>query len=197
MARSWIVLSKPCTSLCQFDVAETTAQDAACELEKRVAHLERENASLHDENDAQEQYSRRNCLLLHGVTSVVNVVNTFGHRSSTLSDIGRQRRQHFRTPVVNTFGHRSSTSSILSDTVRQRFRTSVVNAFGHRSLTLSDIGRQRRQHFRTSVVNVVNTFGHRSSTLSDASRHVASIGCFSGRMLACHADRPRDYAIVV
>ena len=52
-----------------IDVAQTTGQttDAARELERRVAHLERENASLHEENDAQEQYSRRNCLLLHGV----------------------------------------------------------------------------------------------------------------------------------
>ena len=45
----------------------TPTTDAARELEKRVAHLEGENASLHDDNDAQEQYSRRNCLLLHGV----------------------------------------------------------------------------------------------------------------------------------
>ena len=52
-----------------IDVAQTTGQttDAARELERRVAHLERDNASLHVENDAQEQYSRRNCLLLHGV----------------------------------------------------------------------------------------------------------------------------------
>ena len=52
-----------------IDIAQMTAQmtDAARELEKRVAHLERENASLHDENDAQEQYRRGNCLLLHGV----------------------------------------------------------------------------------------------------------------------------------
>ena len=52
-----------------IDMAQTTGQtmDAARDLERRVAHLERENASLHDENDAQEQYSRRNCLLLHGV----------------------------------------------------------------------------------------------------------------------------------
>ena len=50
-----------------IDIAQTTAQttDAACELERRVAHLERENASLHNENDVQEQYSRRNCLHLH------------------------------------------------------------------------------------------------------------------------------------
>ena len=109
------------------------------------------------------------------------VVNTFGHRSSTPSDTGRQ---HFRTPVVNTFGHRLST---LLDIGRQHLRTSVVNTFGHRSSTLSDIG---RQHLRTSVVNafghrsstpsdigrqhlrtsVVNTFGHRSSTPSDTGR---------------------------
>ena len=53
-----------------IDIAQTTTQttDAAHELEKRVAHLERENTSLHDKNDAQEQYSLRNCLLLHGVS---------------------------------------------------------------------------------------------------------------------------------
>ena len=52
-----------------IDIAQTTAQttDAARELEKRVAHLERENASQHEENDVQKQYSRRNYLLLHGV----------------------------------------------------------------------------------------------------------------------------------
>ena len=65
-----------------IDVDGTTTQttDAARELEKRVVHLERENASLHDENEAQEQYSRRNCLLLHGVTeaqvdAVLSVAN--------------------------------------------------------------------------------------------------------------------------
>ena len=63
MARSWTVLNKTVYESVSIDIAETTTQttDAARELEKR------ENASLHDENDAQEQYSRRNCLLLHGV----------------------------------------------------------------------------------------------------------------------------------
>ena len=51
-------------------ILDRVKQDAARELERRVAHLERENASLHDENDAQEQYSRRNRLLLHGVPEV-------------------------------------------------------------------------------------------------------------------------------
>ena len=50
-----------------IDIAQMTTRttEAARELEKRAAHLERENTSLHDEND--EQYSRRSCLLLHGV----------------------------------------------------------------------------------------------------------------------------------
>ena len=58
-----------------IDMGQTTVQttDAARELERRVAHQERENASLHDENDAQEQYSRRNCLLLHGVPEAQQV----------------------------------------------------------------------------------------------------------------------------
>ena len=94
-----------------IDIAETTTQttDAARELEKRVAHLERENASLHDENDAQEQYSRRNCLLLHGVpetqvdtdNAVLSVTNEKLGLNLTRECIDRSHR----------LGHSSSASN--------------------------------------------------------------------------------------
>ena len=88
-------------------VCQTT--DAARELEKRVAHLERENASLHDENDAQEQYSRRNCLLLHGVpetqvdtdNAVLSVTNEKLGLNLTRECIDRSHR----------LGHSSSASN--------------------------------------------------------------------------------------
>ena len=36
-------------------------------FEKRVSELETANTALRDDSDAQEQYSRRNCLLVHGI----------------------------------------------------------------------------------------------------------------------------------
>ena len=49
----------------KFD-AETSAENLN-DMGQRVEKLERANDALRDELDAQEQYSRRNCLLLHGV----------------------------------------------------------------------------------------------------------------------------------
>ena len=50
---------------CKFD-AETSAENLNA-MGQRVEKLERANDALRDKLDAQEQYSRRNCLLLHGV----------------------------------------------------------------------------------------------------------------------------------
>ena len=84
-----------------IDVAQTTGRttDAAREPERRVVHLERENASLHDENDAQEHYSRRNCLLLHGPdaqtdtdNAVLSVANDKLGLNLTRECIDRSRR---------------------------------------------------------------------------------------------------------
>ena len=90
-----------------IDIAQTTTQttDTARELEKRVAYLERENTSLHDENDAQEQYSRRNCLLLHGVpetqvdtdNAVLSVANEKLGLNLTRDYIERSQRLSYGT----------------------------------------------------------------------------------------------------
>ena len=90
-----------------IDIAQTTAQttDTARELEKRVAHLERENTSLHDKNDAQEQYSLRNCLLLHGVpetqvdtdNAVLSVANEKLGLNLTRDYIDRSQRLSYGT----------------------------------------------------------------------------------------------------
>ena len=50
---------------CSLDQA--TSADNLDAIGQRVAKLERDNNALRDELDSQEQYSRRNCLLLHGV----------------------------------------------------------------------------------------------------------------------------------
>ena len=42
--------------------------DAVRNVEKRIVDLERANNELRNDIDTQQQYSRRNCLLLHGVS---------------------------------------------------------------------------------------------------------------------------------
>ena len=42
-------------------------KDELRRLEKRVSELETANTALRDDSGAQEQYSRRNCLLVHGI----------------------------------------------------------------------------------------------------------------------------------
>ena len=49
---------------CAVDNGHTT--DTIRNLERRVVDLERANKELRDDSDTQEQYSHRNCLLLHG-----------------------------------------------------------------------------------------------------------------------------------
>ena len=43
-------------------------KDTIRNLERHVVDLERANKELWDDSDTQEQYSRRNCLLVHGVS---------------------------------------------------------------------------------------------------------------------------------
>ena len=50
---------------CKFD--NDNSDDAIRKLESRVGDLESANEKLRLDSDAQEQYSRRNCLLLHGI----------------------------------------------------------------------------------------------------------------------------------
>ena len=50
---------------CVLETALTT--DELRRLEQRVTDLETANTVLRDDSDAQEQYSRRNCLLVHGI----------------------------------------------------------------------------------------------------------------------------------
>ena len=50
---------------CVMESGQTT--DELRRLEQRVIELETANTALRDDSDAQEQYSRRNCLLVHGI----------------------------------------------------------------------------------------------------------------------------------
>ena len=50
---------------CVLDNSQTN--DELRRLEKRVGELESANTALRDDSDAQEQYSRSNCLLVHGI----------------------------------------------------------------------------------------------------------------------------------
>ena len=84
-------------------------------LEQRVSSLETANKALHDDSDAQEQYSRRNCLLVHGIPedqkstteAVLSMCNNkLGLKltSSDSSDIDRSHRLGYRSdkPTAST-----------------------------------------------------------------------------------------------
>ena len=65
----------------QMDIS--LAADEAAKTAARVSQLETEKVKLSNEIDALEQYSRRNCLIVHGVpdtadpvTVVLDIINT-------------------------------------------------------------------------------------------------------------------------
>jgi hypothetical protein len=72
-------------------------------LEKQQSHLVQQNATLEDKIDELEQYSRRNCLLIHGVKEGLNestdqlVIDTINHSITLdapvkIDDIDRSHR---------------------------------------------------------------------------------------------------------
>ena len=56
----------------QMDIS--LAADEAAKTAARVSQLETEKVKLSNEIDAVEQYSRRNCLIVHGVTDTTDPV---------------------------------------------------------------------------------------------------------------------------
>ena len=98
---------------CVLDNSQTN--DELRRLEKRVGELESANTALRDDSDAQEQYSRSNCLLVHGIPedqtdtsdAVLSLCNAqlgldldrghidrshrLGHRSETQTTVRRNR----------------------------------------------------------------------------------------------------------
>ena len=75
----------------QQDIYESCAVDANHTneaLNKRLSELERDNRAFRDDIDAQEQYSRRNCLLLHGVTEGNNSNNINNNNNNVLLSSG-------------------------------------------------------------------------------------------------------------
>ena len=76
-------------------------------FEKRVSELETATTALRDDNDAQEQYSRRNCLLVHGIpedqTDTTDAVLSLCNRQLGLdldrSEIDRSHRLGYRSEM--------------------------------------------------------------------------------------------------
>ena len=88
---------------CALDNGRTN--DEVRNLEQRVTSLETANKALRDDSDAQEQYSRRNCLLVHGIPedqkstteAVLSVCNDKLGLKLTSSDIDRSHRLGYRS----------------------------------------------------------------------------------------------------
>ena len=83
-------------------------------FEKRVSELETANTELRDDSDAQEQYSRRNCLLVHGIPedqtdtsdAVLSLCNNQLGLDLDRSQIDRSHRLGYRsdTPTADGAG---------------------------------------------------------------------------------------------
>ena len=88
---------------CALDNGRTN--DEVRNLEQRVSSLETANKALRDDIDAQEQYSRRNCLLVHGIPedqkstteAVLSMCNNKLGLKLTSSDIDRSHRLGYRS----------------------------------------------------------------------------------------------------
>ena len=100
---------------CKFD--NDNSDDAIQKLESRVGDLESANEKLRLDSDAQEQYSRRNCLLLHGIpeteldtdAAVMSVCSEKLGVQLTKASIDRSHRLGYRPNTSRDNRPRSST----------------------------------------------------------------------------------------
>ncbi len=100
---------------CKFD--NDNSDDAIRKLESRVGDLESANEKLRLDSDAQEQYSRRNCLLLHGIpeteldtdAAVMSVCSEKLGVQLTKASIDRSHRLGYRPNTSRDNRPRSST----------------------------------------------------------------------------------------
>ena len=81
-------------------------------FEKRVSELETSNKALRDDSDAQEQYSRRNYLLVHGIPedqtdtsdAVLSLCNSQLSLDQDRSQIDRSHRLGYRSEMTTADG---------------------------------------------------------------------------------------------
>ena len=100
---------------CKFD--NDNSDDAIRKLESMVGDLESANEKLRLDSDAQEQYSRRNCLLLHGIpeteldtdAAVMSVCSEKLGVQLTKASIDRSHRLGYRPNTSRDNRPRSST----------------------------------------------------------------------------------------
>ena len=101
--------------LCKFD--NDNSDGAIQKLESRVGDLKSANEKLRLDSDAQEQYSRRNCLLLHGIpeteldsdAAVMSVCSEKLGVQLTKASIDRSHRLGYRPNTSHDNRPRSST----------------------------------------------------------------------------------------
>ena len=95
---------------CVMETAQTT--DELGRLEQRVTDLETANTALRDDSDVQEQYSRRNCLLVHDIPkdqtdtsdAVLSLCNSQLGLDLDRSKIDRSHRLGYQSETPTTAG---------------------------------------------------------------------------------------------
>ena len=103
---------------CVLLLDNSQTNDELRRLEKRMGELESANTALRDDSDAQEQYSRSNCLLVHGIpedqTDTSDAVLSLCNAQLGLDlDRGHIDRSH-------RLGHRSETQTTAGSPPKPR-----------------------------------------------------------------------------
>ena len=118
---------------CVMENGQTT--DELRRLEQRVIELETANTALRDDSDAQEQYSRRNCLLVHGIPedqtdttdAVLLLCNSQLGLDLNRDNIDRSHRLGFRSETTTAAGSPPKPRPVIVKLTSYESRKAIFN----------------------------------------------------------------------
>ena len=127
-------------------------------FEKRVSELETANTALRDDSDAQEQYSRRNCMLVHGIPedqtdttdAVLSLCNSQLGLDLDRSQIDRSHRLGYRsdTPTADGAGSPPKPRPVISYETRRAIFSSKRKLKGSRYVVTENLTKRRAELLR-------------------------------------------------
>ena len=139
-----------------METALTT--DELRRLEQRVTDLETAKTALRDDSDAQEQYSRRNCLLVHGIRegqtdtsdAVLSLCNSQLGLDLNRGHIDRSHRLGYRSETTTAAGSQPKPRPVIvkltSYETRKVIYTKKRKLKGTRYVVTENLTKRRAEH---------------------------------------------------
>lgn len=165
----------------QMDIS--LAADEAAKTAARVSQLETEKVKLSNEIDALEQYSRRNCLIVHGVpdtadpvTAVLDIINNKLGVPNGCKSIDRCHRLGMSANSSNS-RPRPITVKFTSYQVRQKVFSGKRRLKGTKLLITENLTRRRSE-----LLNKAKTLNNVTATWTSDGRIVCLLS--SGRKVS-------------